>query len=199
MVGLQFLDIPHGPNHRLKTTAENITEEGFDLLFDTWSDTRVYGCGASWIAIGERAAPSDLERTIQTVKDELLVPGLGVVVDAAQLAEQESQGGTVDFLTALERALRSLIEDPADGSDYTAATAVKESWDGVPPDVDAQGLQQIIRGHLNGQTLTLMPDGGESGASVKDYWIFRLKEGMGDMHWILVDRHGAKPTVQEIT
>jgi len=34
------------------------------------------------------------------------------------------------------------------------------------------------------------------GATVAESWIFRLKEGMGDMHWILIDPKRARATAQ---
>jgi len=37
--------------------AENVTETGFDLVFQTWSDTRIARASASWLAIGEVADP----------------------------------------------------------------------------------------------------------------------------------------------
>lgn len=40
-------------NQRLKVFAENITNEGFDLVFTTWFDTIVYSAEASWVAIGK--------------------------------------------------------------------------------------------------------------------------------------------------
>jgi hypothetical protein len=50
IASLSGLDILHGQNHRLTVTVENISAHGFDLLFNTWADTRVWSASASWIA-----------------------------------------------------------------------------------------------------------------------------------------------------
>ena len=67
---------------------------------------------------------------------------------------------------------------------------------------DAEGLKRIIREHVNTQTLALIDADGflpESGASIDENWIFRLKDGMGDMHWVIVPRAPDQQAVQEIT
>ena len=154
-----------------------------------------HGKEVSTFAYGQHKS----ERTIADVLREMRVPGCQVVADAR--AAQEALGGKVDFLTALERALRSLIEDPADGDRYTAATAVKENWDNVPENADAAVLQQMIRAHIDGQSLHLLTEEtlGDASASIADTWVFQLRYGMGDLHYVYVDRNGAKDTEQEIS
>ena len=141
------------------------------------------------------------ERTIQDVLDEQGVSGCTVVADAREV--QSSKGGRVGFLDALERALVSLIEDPADGNAYTAASAVRDNWDGVPADADAATIQQIIRDHVEHQRLILLDEQsiwlGDASESIDNAWIFFLREGMGDTHYIYVDRKGKKDTYQEIS
>ena len=44
-------DMGSGSNARADIQAENVTETGFDLVFRTWSDTRVARVSASWLAI----------------------------------------------------------------------------------------------------------------------------------------------------
>ena len=44
-------DMGSGSNARADIRAENVTETGFDLVFRTWSDTRVARVSASWLAI----------------------------------------------------------------------------------------------------------------------------------------------------
>ena len=41
--------------------AEMVTEEGFDLVFRTWGDSRVARARIRWIAIGELPAEDDWE------------------------------------------------------------------------------------------------------------------------------------------
>ena len=40
-------------DHRLNSVAENVTTQGFDLKVGTWSDTTVWGAGATWLAFGK--------------------------------------------------------------------------------------------------------------------------------------------------
>ena len=44
----------HGTNPVIFVYPENVTNDGFDLVFTTWSDSLVYGASASWIAYGTR-------------------------------------------------------------------------------------------------------------------------------------------------
>jgi hypothetical protein len=39
-------------NQRAETVVENITENGFDIVFRTWGDTKIARARASWMAIG---------------------------------------------------------------------------------------------------------------------------------------------------
>ncbi len=52
MVGISMWDIDHRNTSRADITAENITRDGFDLVFRTWGDTRVARIRANWTAIG---------------------------------------------------------------------------------------------------------------------------------------------------
>jgi len=38
---------------RVEVTAENVTEQGFEIVFRTWLDTRVARVRVAWMAIGE--------------------------------------------------------------------------------------------------------------------------------------------------
>ncbi len=51
-VGISMWDMDHKTNSRADIVAENITATGFDLVFRTWSDTRVARIRADWMAIG---------------------------------------------------------------------------------------------------------------------------------------------------
>lgn len=51
-VALNLTDSDKGWNTRLKVYATDIDTEGFTLHADVWNDTRMYGCGVSWLAIG---------------------------------------------------------------------------------------------------------------------------------------------------
>ncbi len=60
-VSLSLWDINQGANVRADLTAEKISEKGFDLVFRTWSDTRVARVRMSWMAIGELPSEDDWE------------------------------------------------------------------------------------------------------------------------------------------
>ena len=138
-------------------------------------------------------------RTIAGIKAACRVPGLQVVVDPGHLVKQLKHRGKIDFLTALERALRSLLDDPADGPHRTAALAVQAGWKGAPPDPGAATRREVLRRHLETQQLHLLHDEDlPAGAKVVSSWIFQLKPGMGDRHWVIVDRSGARAAVQDI-
>ncbi len=52
-VAMNMLDLDSETNPRADLSAENITEHGFTLVFQTWADTRVARVRADWLAIGE--------------------------------------------------------------------------------------------------------------------------------------------------
>jgi H-type lectin domain len=51
-VGISMWDIDRKTNSRVDITAENVTAEGFEIVFRTWADTRVARIRADWMAIG---------------------------------------------------------------------------------------------------------------------------------------------------
>ncbi|PTN03404.1 H-type lectin domain-containing protein [Rhodovulum imhoffii] len=58
-VGFSMWDLDAQTNPRADITSENITAQGFDLVFRTWSDTRVARIRADWMAIGPVAFEDD--------------------------------------------------------------------------------------------------------------------------------------------
>lgn len=58
-VALSLWDMDQGANMRADIAADRITETGFDLVFRTWSDTRVARVRMNWLAIGELASEDD--------------------------------------------------------------------------------------------------------------------------------------------
>lgn len=52
-VGLSMWDVDHTANQRMDIMAENVSEDGFDLVFRTWGDTRIARVRAEWIALGD--------------------------------------------------------------------------------------------------------------------------------------------------
>lgn len=48
-----LMDMHQDTAHRSELVAENISETGFDVVFRTWSDSRVARVRAAWLAIGD--------------------------------------------------------------------------------------------------------------------------------------------------
>ena len=51
-VSLVGLDVDKGANLRVSVEAHETDRNGFTIYFKTWSDTKVYGLSAQWIAYG---------------------------------------------------------------------------------------------------------------------------------------------------
>ncbi len=56
-VALSMWDIDSRMNQRADLAAENVTSEGFELVFRTWGDTRVARVRADWAAFGALPDP----------------------------------------------------------------------------------------------------------------------------------------------
>jgi hypothetical protein len=52
-VSLSLLDLDQSTNTRVEIVAEDVTNQGFDLVFRTWGDTRIARVRAAWFAIGD--------------------------------------------------------------------------------------------------------------------------------------------------
>ena len=52
-VGVSLWDVDTSSAVRVDVSAQTITEDGFDIVFKTWGDTRVARCRVNWIAMGE--------------------------------------------------------------------------------------------------------------------------------------------------
>jgi hypothetical protein len=52
MVTLEMFDMDSRTNQRAETVVENISLDGFEIVFRTWGDTKVARANASWLAIG---------------------------------------------------------------------------------------------------------------------------------------------------
>lgn len=51
-LGLSMWDIGAGHNARADLQAEDVTQEGFRIVFRTWGDTKVARVRVDWMAIG---------------------------------------------------------------------------------------------------------------------------------------------------
>jgi hypothetical protein len=58
-VSLSLWDMDQGANVRAEVVADKVSETGFELVFRTWSDTRVARVRMSWMAIGEVRSEDD--------------------------------------------------------------------------------------------------------------------------------------------
>jgi hypothetical protein len=52
MVGISMWDLDQKTNTRADIGTENVTAQGFHMVFRTWGDTRVARIRADWTAIG---------------------------------------------------------------------------------------------------------------------------------------------------
>lgn len=51
-LALSGQDVDQSKNNRIQLRAENITVDGFNLVYETWSDTVLHRIWATWTAIG---------------------------------------------------------------------------------------------------------------------------------------------------
>lgn len=61
MVSMSMWDMDQKTNSRADISADEITPEGFHLVFKTWGDTRVARIRADWLAIGRVKDEDDWE------------------------------------------------------------------------------------------------------------------------------------------
>lgn len=62
-VGISMWDMDHRTNSRVDIQAENISTNGFEIVFRTWADTRVARIRADWMAIGPARDEDDWDVT----------------------------------------------------------------------------------------------------------------------------------------
>lgn len=60
-VTLSMWDVDNTAPERMDVTAETVTDDGFDLVFRTWGDSKVARVRASWISFGELKNADDWE------------------------------------------------------------------------------------------------------------------------------------------
>jgi len=58
-VTIDMWDMDQQTNVRADISTSNVTSEGFEIVFKTWSDTRIARIRASWMAIGEVKGDDD--------------------------------------------------------------------------------------------------------------------------------------------
>lgn len=58
-VGMSMWDMSNEANARADLLAEDVTREGFHIVFRTWGDTRIARVRVNWMAIGELRQADD--------------------------------------------------------------------------------------------------------------------------------------------
>ena len=58
-VNLSMLDMSNSANMRADVQAEDITEDGFAIMFRTWGDSKIARVRVAWQAIGELRQADD--------------------------------------------------------------------------------------------------------------------------------------------
>lgn len=61
MVGVSMWDIDHQVHSRVDISADNVTDKGFEIVFRTWSDSRIARIRADWMAIGTTRGEDEWE------------------------------------------------------------------------------------------------------------------------------------------
>jgi hypothetical protein len=51
-LGMVGLDIGNEDAARLRLRAENISADGFDVVIETWLNTKIWSVSVSWLAVG---------------------------------------------------------------------------------------------------------------------------------------------------
>lgn len=58
-IGLSMWDMDQQTNARADIAAEDVTPQGFTIVFRTWADTRIARVRADWLALGEARGDDD--------------------------------------------------------------------------------------------------------------------------------------------
>ncbi len=58
---ISLWDVDTGPAVRVEIKAENVTRNGFEIVFRTWLDSRIARVRVAWMAIGELPHEDDWE------------------------------------------------------------------------------------------------------------------------------------------
>lgn len=58
-LGFSLWDMDTEASVRAELVAENVTEEGFDIVFRTWADSKIARVRVSWMTIGEMSHEDD--------------------------------------------------------------------------------------------------------------------------------------------
>lgn len=66
LVMLSGVDSDNATNQRVLVTTDNITQYGFNVLYKTWWDTRLYGAWVTWIAIPRSMVYTDMTEPLNT-------------------------------------------------------------------------------------------------------------------------------------
>lgn len=135
-------------------------------------------------------------RTVDSILYAHRIPSLCVLAPLPIRQEQEEYRGKIDFLTALERAVRCLIDEP---------------WpQEAQPDVDVRtpltgpGLPAANRARLALSTLRLLSRSALSESEqslLQTAWVFLLEPtGRTSIasHRVVIDRAGKKPAIHQV-
>lgn len=60
-VSMSLLDIDNNAPIRAEVVAETVSEDGFEIVFRTWADTRIARIRVAWLSIGELSDDEDWE------------------------------------------------------------------------------------------------------------------------------------------
>ncbi len=135
-------------------------------------------------------------RTIESILYAHRIPSLNVLAPLAIQQEQVGYRGKIDFFTALERAVRCLVDEPWPQEaqpDVDVGTRLTEG--GLP----AINRARLARSALRLLSLAELP--GPEQALLQMAWVFVLMSAGGTSsasHQVVIDRAGKKPAFQQV-
>lgn len=135
-------------------------------------------------------------RTVDSILYAHRIPSLCVLAPLPIRQEQEDYRGKIDFLTALERAVRCLIDEPwpqQGQADADGSTQLTE------PGLSAANRARLARSTLRLLSRSELPEPAQ--ALLQTSWVFLLEStGHSSMasHQVVIDRSGKKPARQQV-
>jgi hypothetical protein len=183
---------PTAPEHFSFRSKRALWNDEGDLgrLFDrTGTEISRYGYG-------------DKEtRTVASILRAHEVPRLQVLYDPQHLQEQRAYRGRIDFLTALERAIRGLLAERGgatlDAGIEPRDSAVKAKLADI---CNNKVLHRAHSAFFARQALRLLHAHDLPAAAqgrLRKEWLFRLEPGVGSVLLLAVDRSGQRPVQLE--
>jgi hypothetical protein len=191
--------LPPGAQVRVYTDRET-GEPGvfsFHSKRALWNDDGDVGrlLNSSLAEVSRYGYGSKETRTVPGILRVHGVPAMKLIYSPQHVREQLAARGRIDFLTAVERAIRCLLEEP-----WLAGVVAPAASTSGAASADPAGLAPGNRANLNRRGLRLLHTSDlpepERGRLQKE-WLFSLEPSSGPTLRIAVERSGSYPARQE--